>query len=328
MNVNTIDFIASQTNYNMTTFEPIQFNLVVDIIDQCNYNCYYCYNNKKRSNRIINLNKLYDFIYFLSVKYSNLIISVGLLGGEPTLHPDIDSFIIKCNNIINVKCCLFSNFSADISKYIQYLKYNVKLNLSFHIFDNKLNQIFIDKLKYIPIKYFLTDVNIILLYDIYKLKETLNIFDQLFIKYPESVSMPLLIDNQNFVAEYTPNMYHIYDKLVYSNDIYKCMRHKYQLMIKSNNVSYYIMHEMYNDKRYSQYRNFYRYLCDAGKYSLYIHNTGNIYPCETYYYDINKPICSIYNFNNIKLRQTLCECDSCGCAENAKKIKIFNKNIK
>jgi molybdenum cofactor biosynthesis enzyme MoaA len=34
-------------------------SIIVNIIDVCNYNCYYCYNKQPRTNIKLNLNKLY-----------------------------------------------------------------------------------------------------------------------------------------------------------------------------------------------------------------------------------------------------------------------------
>lgn len=322
---NLIDIVFSKTNYDVNTLKPTQFNLIIDIIDKCNYNCYYCYNHRPRSNNIIDLNRTYQFVYFLANYYPNLTISVAIIGGEPTLHPKLTEFILNCHTIKNVKCVLFSNFSAELSKYNLYLSMDVRLNLSLHLSKNEYDdQAFIDKLHQLPQNQFsANNVNIIMLYDSYYWKRSINLFKRLFASYPNNVSMPFLMDNENFIVQYSNEMYAAYDKLIYSNAEYNKMRQNYQLIVSKSGIKKPILHEMYSDKRHIKYRKFYRYLCDAGKYSLYIHNNGYIYACEAYY-DMNISKCSIYNFSSIKFQQTLCQCDMCGCVENAKKKKIFN----
>lgn len=68
-------------------------NVTVNIIDNCNYTCNYCYNKDYRSNNILNLTALYNYI--LKTKLN---IALDILGGEPTLHPDLLIFVRRCQN--------------------------------------------------------------------------------------------------------------------------------------------------------------------------------------------------------------------------------------
>ena len=61
------------------------------IIDVCNYNCAYCYNEKPRTNKVLDLNRLYAFLEYLQ-KRTKKNIDIELIGGEPTLHPNLIDF--------------------------------------------------------------------------------------------------------------------------------------------------------------------------------------------------------------------------------------------
>ena len=63
-----------------------------------------------------------------------------------------------------------------------------------------------------------------MLYDSYYWKRSIDLFKRLFALYPNNVSMPFLMDNENYIAQYSNEMYAAYDKLIYSNIEYNKMR--------------------------------------------------------------------------------------------------------
>ena len=321
-----IDLLLPVEFYDACTYNPIKFNLAVDIIDKCNYNCYYCYNNKTRTYRQLNLDKLYKFSLFLLSKNPHLKINIQILGGEPTLHSQLDKFIDLCYGIPSIQCVLFSNLSADLDKYISYLYKNVQLNLSMHFIEkSNHSHAFIDKVQQLPQIFFDSgQVNVAVLYDSIKWQQSIDMFKKLFFLYPQNVSLPMLMDNQNFKCNYSNEMYKQYDDIVYFNQQYARCRKRYELLIKQGYHTEMIQREKLSDARHFEYRQFYHYFCDAGKYSLYVHNDGYVYACEAYY-DLHKPLCTLDTFLNMKMHQTLCMCELCGCAENTKKLKVFTE---
>ena len=77
-------------------------------------------------------------------------IEIDLVGGEPTLHPDLFIFADKINHCYDsVVLNIYTNFSQNTNFYISLAKLNVRLTLSFHStsyfndmqFINKLNDI-------------------------------------------------------------------------------------------------------------------------------------------------------------------------------------------
>ena len=91
------------------------FKLLVFIIDSCNYSCEYCYNDLPRTNKKIDLNKLYFFISEILLKKLNKkYIQLELIGGEPTLHPDLIDFCEKISHIPNIFTTIYTNFSKPV----------------------------------------------------------------------------------------------------------------------------------------------------------------------------------------------------------------------
>ena len=67
--------------------------MIINIIDLCNKKCSYCYNKIYRFDSILNLDFLEKFI-----DNSLLKIVFDIIGGEPTLHPDLYDFCKKMND--------------------------------------------------------------------------------------------------------------------------------------------------------------------------------------------------------------------------------------
>ena len=66
--------------------------MLVYIADVCNYNCEYCYNKKPRTGKLLDLDKLLQFLIDMQQKTKKRI-AVELIGGEPTLHPGMLDFL-------------------------------------------------------------------------------------------------------------------------------------------------------------------------------------------------------------------------------------------
>jgi len=125
------------------------FKLLVYIIDSCNYNCEYCYNDFPRTNIKLDLNKLYFFIKNILIDiHKKDYIWLELIGGEPTLHPDLLDFCQKISKLNNIYMTIYTNFSKDIDFYKTLLSIDsrISLILSWH----SLNKNFKDKFDLIP----------------------------------------------------------------------------------------------------------------------------------------------------------------------------------
>lgn len=126
--------------------------IIVNIIDICNYDCYYCYNKKPRTSMMLDLDKLFAFIQWFMDNINNNII-LFILGGEPTLHPQLFDFCkkIRLTYPNNVNCRIVTNFSYLLHKTIELLEYGVQMNASWHSLPNdRYNKQFIEKIDKIP----------------------------------------------------------------------------------------------------------------------------------------------------------------------------------
>ena len=65
---------------------------------------------------MLDLNKTYLFLKNIVLQY-NRPIRLTLIGGEPTLHPDLYEFCKKVCTLKNVHMNIFSNFSNNVILY-------------------------------------------------------------------------------------------------------------------------------------------------------------------------------------------------------------------
>jgi len=121
MDINMENIVsAGDPDYNTVMFSW-------ELIDMCQYNCSYC------SAINFNVNKFKDqphlktawkvFIRALSLKSMKASFTVEILGGEPTLHPDILNIVDKlCSNEKCLKVELITNLAKPLSFYQKFNK--------------------------------------------------------------------------------------------------------------------------------------------------------------------------------------------------------------
>lgn len=124
---------AGDKNYNLITFSW-------DIVDMCQYKCSYCSSMNFNMHTFKHKQNLRDawkvVIKKLKIKRIKSNFSVELLGGEPTLHPDILEILEQLNNIDNCSQIeLITNLAKPLSFYekLNNKKFNkVKIIASYH----------------------------------------------------------------------------------------------------------------------------------------------------------------------------------------------------
>ena len=87
----------------------------IAITNYCNLNCPYCFANKfidseKQSLNENQLDKILDFLFYSKLnKYKY---RIGIIGGEPTLHPQFQDIVNKIVSICN-KYVLFDDINIS-----------------------------------------------------------------------------------------------------------------------------------------------------------------------------------------------------------------------
>ena len=298
------------------------------IEDNCNYNCSYCYNIKPYTKIQLNLIKLYKYIQYIKQKYPTKYIQLELIGGEPTLHPDLLDFCKKVSNIDNILIKIFTNLSASILLYNSLLiNKNIILIASWHSLKNDLLNInYITKIIQLLKKY-KNQIEVRIMYEIFNTKNALNVaneilpysnnmlFDLSFLFNPNS-KLP-----ENTIFEYTKQQLNNFNIFHNQHNI-RSNRKEFLIRYNDNTEELKTFTDMFCNKSY----NFKRWLCNAGKNSLYIDYDGSVYPCVEYSCDNKKPIFNINNslsYLNYKFKPILCKLEFCSCDWDIKKKKIF-----
>lgn len=302
------------------------FHLIAFVIDDCNYNCDFCYNIKPRTKNKLDLHKLLDFIKDVHVQ-TNKNIFLELLGGEPTLHSGLLEFCCRqLKDLSYVKTYVFTNFSKDVNYYLKLLQDNVALSITWHSkHDDITGQAFIDKVKKIPFKFFSNPgIRLRILYEKQNIKNALNAFDDLYRSgYKDYLEFDLLSDINT-------------EHYVYSQEELQSFKDRIALLKKPTENDY-IFEYVDGIKKYLKFTdivkqeefNFKNWKCNAGKDCLYIHANGDAYPCESYYFAgvakiFNGKLYNIYNQSFTKKDHgILCKCTQCAWSWNIYKENIF-----
>lgn len=64
-------------------------DLVMFIADVCNMKCKYCYNRFPRTGKLADLDLFFNYAVDLAKNSNHRIHDLVILGGEPTLHPNL-----------------------------------------------------------------------------------------------------------------------------------------------------------------------------------------------------------------------------------------------
>lgn len=292
------------------------------ITHNCNYTCEYCYDLQKRhSTTYIDLNAVYAFITTQCNKHKKHIL-LTILGGEPTLHPDLYEFCKKVASLEYVLgICIYTNFTADNNYYLKFLNMlKLKFILSAHIqhmqFYKKLcNLLSVQNAKsligLVTITYnYKNTIDSIKLYQKIK-KLFLNVgLAKLFqisaeakhIAYNDTQLKALSFYNNTFEKN-TKSMFFDHDEYVCEVD---------------NNFS--ILSTDFDESN----NYFIGWSCKAGIDTICIDVDGNIYPCQTLFYNNFCAIGNIKDKFSFNRQEILCNQKTC-CNLDTEKFKLNNE---
>lgn len=297
------------------------FKLLVYIIDSCNYNCEYCYNDFPRTNIKLDLDKLYNFIKTVLIDiYKKDYIWLELIGGEPSLHPDLMNFCKKISKLDNIYTTIYTNFSKDVNFYANLLEIDsrISLILSWH----SANKTFKEKISLLPRQYIQNNITVSVIYEHKNIDKALDVFDYVSSKFNDikALSFPLIENNKRYctlnysnedMLEYNKRLPHIKDNV--------------HIKIVFNDKSSEIVNEHYfivNDEN----KIFTRWLCNAGTDFCFIYFNGDICPCDGYKSKIK--LGNLYSDNISKVvlnKKIFCEVKYCPCVFDVRKKNFFTK---
>ena len=289
-----------------------KINVLAYIVDDCNLECQYCYNKRPRSKKYLNLDRLYKFIVELQ-KQSGKYISLDLIGGEPTLHPDLISFCkkIALNKFISI--CIYTNFTRDLVYFCNLIHKNINFSITYHYQSNLEN--FINKV--LEFKEKSTQINLTIMYEKNYSEQIINVFKNL-IKFDfQTLELALVMkDTSNRIPiDYSEKQLKQYYEI--------CNQQKNQIKEFSVQYSDNTVDEMsfYDfQKNTSISTQFWK--CNAGIEYLDIDVEGNVFSCVA---SKNK-IFNIYNeikTFRIPTKPILCKVKYCQCRWDITKERVF-----
>ena len=124
-------------------------DIIVYLIDGCNYNCGYCYNKLPRTNEILDRNVLVDFIRDVRAQETKKIV-ISFVGGEPSLYPGLRELCQQLKEINDVSLFMVTNCSLRVDFYETLMMNGVNLILSWHgVPEDRFNKSFVEKAIYL-----------------------------------------------------------------------------------------------------------------------------------------------------------------------------------
>lgn len=128
-----------------------RLNILMFIMDRCNFSCPYCYNRKPRHLVGADLSVFLKYVQDIRNKVPYRPLNVSLIGGEPTLHKDMLEFCDQLMKIKNTTVEVLTNFHKPFEYYLDLLESGVLVSASWHgQGEDSLNWSFVEKALKIP----------------------------------------------------------------------------------------------------------------------------------------------------------------------------------
>lgn len=303
--------------------EVSPLNLLLFVADRCNFTCPYCYNRMPRHQNNADLDLFYKYVADIHKKLPTRELNVSLIGGEPTLHPNLLDFCDKLQKLDRVCIEVLTNFTKPLEYYINLLKNNIKIAASWHRAPNDmLNWDYVEKMKKIPYKYFTNDqVEVRIMMENDNWENSRKVFNELYPPFKKYVEISLLSNNNGSPYRYTDKQLEEYRQLII---LTKYKRDFFTVVYNDGSESQVSFSDMYLNPQV----NFHLWKCNAGLDYLYVHVNGDVYNCQSYYEHNKKPICNIVDTNGEYIKELykpcICAVDYCSCDFDVTKERILN----
>ena len=284
-------------------------------INSCNFNCTYCYNEKPRTNQVLDLDKLASMLLKFKAVHKRPM-NVILIGGETTLHPQLMSFC-KLMFVNDIKTTVFTNFSADMSMYLSLLQMNSHIIVSWH--RSLDTEQLVSKFKQIN-KDDYRNMTFRVMFEYENQQKSLDVFYRMRSEFPDfnNYETSVINDNDNYThpQKYDDKLYDEFEKITES-------LHTTDIIVKYSDGSQDVVQDDFFFGHLDQKTDFRHWICAAGVDFVYIHVDGRVSVCPDY---VDQPLMNINTSYQLILpdKKKMCNKKVCHCAFFIKKKDVFS----
>ena len=296
-------------------------SITVSLTTECNYKCWYCYQNNMKRETQIYYKDVLKFVKQVQDKYPEKEILVLLIGGETLYYKDINPLIEELYNM-NIKIDITTNGSKSEKWWKKYGKMIENISVSYHHNEVQENK-FIEQCKYI-VKNTRRHLSIPLMIEPEYFDEILEFGERLaneidnLIVLPKPINNALVFDNfQNFTSEQRQKMINI--KRFRSKNI-KFIDSPFDssdMIITQNNVA---KIRTLNDIILKGETNFEGMKCYGGIEQFFIDYDGSIYTSNC----LIKKIGNLNNPITLPNKPVICNKSYCYCRIDVQTTKEIN----
>ena len=286
-------------------------HIVAYIIDSCNYNCSYCYNKKPRTRQNIDLSSLYSMHMQMLKKFKN--IKCELIGGEPTLHPDLLEFCQKTKEFPSISLLIYSNGSKDVAYIAKLLRCGVDMALTLHY--SMDSDSLLQKVIALSNAGFSKQIQLRIMLEHGYEHQSFSLYDKAKHICSQCDVRLCLIDDT--IKSYSQEFH---EKIQKSS-----LLTENTFISRSNSIYEFVSFDsLYIDPDVIDSMSFRNWVCNAGYNYIYVHSNGNIYQCQTYFENRQDYMCNISNFSNSIFKKHICKMKNCSnCEICIDKQKVF-----
>lgn len=294
------------------------------IVDKCNFTCPYCYNRKPRHLVEADSDIFVKFLKDVRKHVGDRPINVTFIGGEPTLHSNLDEFSKNTLSIPNLTLELLTNFSRPLDEYMKYLEMGIKIAASWHRAPNDpKNWDYVEKMKKIPMKYFLKDqIEVRIMMENDNWENSRKVFYELYPLYKKYIEISLLSQNDGKPYSYTDKQLKEFENLII---LTKYKREFFTVVFQDGHEEQVSFNDMYLNPQV----NFHLWKCNAGLDYFYVHVNGDVYNCQSFYEHNRKKLYNIVENGGCldveKFKPCICSVEYCSCDYDVMKEKIIGK---
>ena len=294
-------------------------DLVMFIADVCNMKCKYCYNKFPRTGKLADLDLFFNYASDLAKNSNHRIHDLVILGGEPTLHPNLVNFVNQLVKLDVQNVILWTNMQQSLEYYVKLMQSGMKIAMSWHGTEEDPKNIdFIKKALKLP-DVFIHNGQVIEL-DLMAEQDNFRSFqfayELLHKKYANTTCVWPVYTTDLVIGKYTDNQLQAYLQMTQftKQNIFKVEKYE-----DDNNVQHLRM--------VTPEYNYQGWKCNAGLDYLYVHVNGDVYNCQSYYQYCQKPMYNIIETGGkadfSKHQPCICSAECCRFADyNVRREKI------